>query len=67
MKKSKTKFRRGDRVQSRVSKFFGEVVEIKERGVAGCAVTYVEWIRVVFENGSEQRGQPEHFILVEND
>jgi len=61
------RFKRGDRVRRRNDPHIGTVVKIKERGVAGCAVTYAEWIEVEYDNGIIVRGAPSLFEKIEVD
>ena len=67
MKDSKRKFKKGDRVQRKNDLCTGTVAQIKERGVAGSAVTYIDWIKVAFDNGMVEKAQPYQFTLLEDD
>ena len=61
------RLRRGDRVRRRNDPHVGTIVKIKERGVAGSAVTYFEWVEVEYDNGIIARGDPRLFEKIEND
>ena len=58
--------KRGDKVRKRNELHIGTIVAIKERGVAGCGVTYIEWIEVAYPNGMIVRGDPSSFEEAEN-
>ena len=59
------KFRRGDKVRKRRDTQVGTVIGLKERGVAGSAVTYLEYIEVEYEDGTVVRAEPNHFEKVD--
>ena len=55
------KFKRGDRVIHIRDNIAGVVVSIKERGVAGSDVTYIEKIEVQLDNGMILFDSPDCF------
>jgi hypothetical protein len=59
------KFKKGDRAKRINEEHAGVVTAIRERGVAGCAVTYIEWIEVTYTNGMTTRGDPRLFVEVQ--
>ncbi len=61
------RIKRGDRVRRRGDIHIGVVVNLRERGVAGSAVTYAEWIEVEYKNGMIVRGDPGIFELVKDE
>jgi hypothetical protein len=58
------KFNKGDRVRKGTDPYIGIVVTVRERGVAGSAVTYTQYIEVEYENGIIIRGEPHCFEKV---
>ncbi len=60
-------FRRGDKVKRRGDAYIATVVNIEERGVAGCQVTYIKSIEVAYPNGMRIKGDPKIFEKVEQD
>ena len=58
------KLQRGDRVKHYRDSRFGTITATKEQGVAGSAVTYLEWVDVAFDDGTTQRAPPGYFKLV---
>jgi hypothetical protein len=58
------RFKKGDRVQHRIDSHVGTITDLRERGVAGCAVTYLEWVEVTYDNGMITKGVPNSFKLV---
>ena len=61
------KFKRGDRVRYKQDTRVGRVTRIKERGVAGCGVTYIEWIEITYVDGTTVKGAPLVFEAVEDE
>ncbi|HIK67151.1 MAG TPA: hypothetical protein EYF95_04210 [Flavobacteriales bacterium] len=61
------KFKRGDRVRHKQDPRVGKVTRIKERGVAGCAVTYIEWIEIAYVDGTTVKDAPPRFEVVEDE
>ena len=61
------KFKRGDRVRHVKDSFLGVVANIKERGVAGSSVTWVEWIEVMCDNGLIVKAEPNKFRLIDDE
>jgi hypothetical protein len=59
------KFKKGDRVKKRGEPHVGVVIVVRERGVAGSAVTYTQYIEVEYENGITIRGEPNYFEKVD--
>ena len=60
------RWKKGHRAKRRNDSYVGIVVKIKERGVAGSAVTYVDWIEIEYDNGMIVRGDPNLFERVED-
>ena len=52
------RFRKGDEVKRINEDYAGIITTLRERGVAGSAVTYVEWIEVTYPNGMIMKGDP---------
>ena len=59
------KFNKGDKAKRVNEQYVGAVTIVRERGVAGCAVTYTEWIEVTYPNGMTTKGDPSLFEKVE--
>ena len=57
---------RGDKVTRRGDVHVGIITNLRERGVAGSAVTYNEWVEVTYDNGTVVKGNPLLFIKVED-
>ncbi len=60
------RFNKGDRVRKRGDQHIGTIIQLRERGVAGSAVTYVVWIMVQYDNGMTIKGDPIGFEKVED-
>jgi len=56
---------KGDRVRREKDTHIGTVTKIKERGVAGSAVTYTEWVEVTYDNGMVVYAEPRAFEKVD--
>jgi hypothetical protein len=61
------KFKRGDRACHKQDSRVGKVTRIKERGVAGSAVTYIEWIEITYVDGTTVKDDPLRFKVVEDE
>ena len=61
------RIKRGDRVRRRGDIHIGVVVNLRERGVAGSAVTYAEWIEVEYKDGTIVKGDPGIFEIVKDE
>lgn len=61
------KFNKGDEVKRINEEHTGTVTTVRERGVAGSAVTYTDWIEVTYPDGLIVRGSPQLFIKVINE
>lgn len=61
------KLKRGDKVKHIQDSYVGSVTNIKERGVAGSSVTWIEWVEVSCENGIVVKADPSFFKLVEDE
>ena len=59
------KFNKGDRAKRINEEYIGVVTSLRERGVAGSAVTYVEWVEVTYPNGMIVKGDPAFFVKVQ--
>ena len=57
---------RGDKVTRRNETYVGVITNLRERGVAGSAVTYLEWVEVTYDNGTVVKGDPAYFTKVED-
>jgi hypothetical protein len=58
MKKPK----KGELVTRKNDLSVGTVTRVHERGVAGSACTYIEWIEVTYPNGDVVKGDPHTFV-----
>jgi len=59
------KFSKGDRARKSGETHVGIVIAVRERGVAGSAVTYTQYIEVEYQNGIVVRGDPSFFEKVD--
>ncbi len=59
------RFKKGDRVRDKRDGRVGNVVKIKERGVAGCAVTYTEYLEIDFGNEIAKKQPPSYFEVID--
>lgn len=53
-----------DRVVSIRDGKTGVVIYVRWRGVAGCNVTYVDWIEVAYDDGTTGNAHPRYFKKV---
>ena len=60
-----TKFKKGDKARKYGDTYYGTVTNVRERGVAGSAVTYHEWIEITYPNGMTLKGPPSSFEKAE--
>jgi|TARA_R110001583_G_scaffold5598_7_gene30075 hypothetical protein len=61
------KFKKGDRVQDKRDYCFGVIKSVKERGVAGSAVTYISLLEVVYDDGTFGSGDPSYYRAVDDE
>jgi len=61
------RFQKGDRVSHHRNGFIGTVISVKERGVAGSDVTWIEKVEVALDNGVVMFESPDNFRLIEDE
>lgn len=61
----RSRLHKGDAVTRRGEEEVGTVTRVKERGVAGSAHTYIEYIDVTYEDGRVVQGDPSLFRRVD--